>query len=95
MLTVLGKARSRKDSSLILDQGTVVGPDLANNLKDAFPGRVAVQGVDYGALLSTNFLPGGTDPASIREMRTILDDAMTQCPDSVIVTGGYSYVDLS
>lgn len=71
-------------------QGTVVGPDVANNLKDAFPNRVAVQGVDYAALLSTNFLPGGADPAGIREMQSILSDAMTQCPDSVIVTGGYS-----
>jgi cutinase len=71
-------------------QGTVVGPPVANNLKDAFPGRVAVQGVDYAAALSTNFLPGGADPAGIREMASILGDAMTQCPDSVIVTGGYS-----
>ncbi|KAK6725334.1 hypothetical protein SNK04_004139 [Fusarium graminearum] len=76
--------------SLTINQGTIVGPDVANNLKDAFPGQVAVQGVDYAALLSTNFVPGGADPVGIREMESILSDAMSQCPDSVIVTGGYS-----
>lgn len=63
---------------------------MSNDLKSQFPGQVAVQGVDYGALLSTNFLPGGADPAGIREMRTILDDINTQCPDSIVVAGGYS-----
>ncbi|EKJ79092.1 hypothetical protein FPSE_00693 [Fusarium pseudograminearum CS3096] len=79
-----------RGSTEIGNMGTIVGPDVANNLKDAFPGQVAVQGVDYAALLSTNFVPGGADPVGIREMESILSDAMSQCPDSVIVTGGYS-----
>jgi cutinase len=79
-----------RGSTEIGNMGTIVGPDVANGLKDAFPGKVAVQGVDYAALLSTNFVPGGADPLGIREMKSILNDAMSQCPDSVIVTGGYS-----
>lgn len=71
-------------------QGTIVGPDVADNLKEEFPGQVAVQGVDYAALLSTNFLPGGTGDEGIVEMKSLLSDSMSQCPDSIIVAGGYS-----
>lgn len=67
-----------------------MGPGVANNLKSAFPGKVAVQGVDYAALLSTNFLPGGADPAGISEMEDILGDIASKCPNAIVVTGGYS-----
>jgi cutinase len=48
--------------------------------------------VDYAALLSTNYLPGGTDILAELEMRGILEDINRRCPASVIVCGGYSYV---
>ncbi|CAI4212698.1 unnamed protein product [Parascedosporium putredinis] len=63
---------------------------VANNLKSQFPGKVHVQGVDYAALLSTNFLPGGADLDGIREMKSIIGDITSKCPNAIIVTGGYS-----
>ncbi|KAK5955893.1 hypothetical protein OHC33_003535 [Knufia fluminis] len=80
-----------RGSSEVGNMGSLVGPPTGQGLKDAFgASRVAVEGVDYAALLSTNALPGGADPAGIREMEGLLDDAARRCPDSIIVAGGYS-----
>jgi hypothetical protein len=49
-----------------------------------------VQGIDYPALLSTNFLPGGADLGGIATMRTLLTRAASQCPNSKLLAGGYS-----
>jgi cutinase len=51
---------------------------------------VAVEGVNYAALLSTNYLPGGTDAVSASAMKTLINLADTKCPSSQIVAGGYS-----
>ncbi|KAK1713335.1 hypothetical protein CaCOL14_002250 [Colletotrichum acutatum] len=79
-----------RGSTEIGNMGTVVGPPVANNLKAAFPGKVAVQGVDYAAGLDTNFLPGGADPVGINQMKSILSDINSKCPTAIVVTGGYS-----
>jgi len=50
---------------------------------------VATEGVNYSALLSTNFIRGGADPAGIAEMKRLLRKANTECPDSRILVGGY------
>lgn len=72
-------------------QGAIVGPPTASRLKQEFGSdRVAIQGIDYPALLSTNFLPGGADPNGISEMRNLLIQAANDCPDSSILAGGYS-----
>lgn len=69
----------------------MVGPQTASRLKQEFGSdRVAIQGIDYPALLSTNFLPGGADLGGIREMRNLLTQAASDCPDSSILAGGYS-----
>ena len=52
--------------------------------------NVAVQGVDYAAALSTNFGPNNADPRGVAEMKSLLMQASTKCPDTVIVAGGYS-----
>ncbi|KAK5939613.1 hypothetical protein PMZ80_007992 [Knufia obscura] len=71
--------------------GTVIGPDVGNGLKRVFGStNVAVEGIDYPALLSTNNLPGGADLGGIREMEDLLDSAASRCPNSKIVVGGYS-----
>lgn len=71
--------------------GVVVGPPTGNGLKDRFGAdRVAVQGVPYAALISTNALPGGTDSRSIAAMKDLIEQAASQCPDSQLVVGGYS-----
>ncbi|OAK97970.1 cutinase-domain-containing protein [Phaeosphaeriaceae sp. SRC1lsM3a] len=74
-----------RGSTEIGNMGTIVGPPTSDGLKRNF-GRDA----DYAALISTNVLPGGTDGRSERLMSTTLTDMASQCPDSVIVAGGYS-----
>jgi cutinase len=64
---------------------------VANQLKLRLGStRVAVEGVNYAALLSTNYLPGGTDAVSEAAMRTLINLANTKCPNAQILTGGYS-----
>jgi cutinase len=76
---------------LTFDQGTVVGPPTSDGLKSALGANaVATEGIDYAALISTNVLPGGTDAVSKNLMKTTLQDMASQCPDSVIIAGGYS-----
>lgn len=80
-----------RGSTEIGNMGIVCGPPTGEGLKENFgAGNVAVEGVDYAALLSTNFLPGGADPVGIEEMKRLISQATTQCPDSKLVVGGYS-----
>ncbi|PVH72405.1 carbohydrate esterase family 5 protein [Cadophora sp. DSE1049] len=80
-----------RGSTEVGNMGSTVGPPTGEGLKSAFGGNsVAVEGIDYAAALSTNFLPGGADPAGIREMRDLFVDAAAKCPNSILVGGGYS-----
>lgn len=73
------------------NMGGSVGPAVSDQLKSRFgERRVATEGVDYAALLSTNFLPGGADPAGITEMKSLITSAASKCPNAQIVVGGYS-----
>ncbi|KAF1997688.1 carbohydrate esterase family 5 protein [Amniculicola lignicola CBS 123094] len=73
------------------NMGTIVGPQTSDGLKANFGnGNVATEGIDYAAALAPNALPGGTDAKSKALMQEVLLDASAQCPDSVIVAGGYS-----
>jgi cutinase len=73
------------------NMGVICGPPTANGLKSNFGAdKVAVEGIDYGALLSTNFVPGGADPRGVQEMQRLIQQVTTQCPDSKLVVGGYS-----
>ncbi|KAK0372613.1 cutinase [Colletotrichum paranaense] len=78
-----------RGSTEIGNMGTICGPQTANNVKGQFS-SVAVEGVDYAAGLSTNFLPGGADPAGVAEMKRIIGEVNSQCPNSMMVVGGYS-----
>ncbi|KAF3910417.1 Cutinase [Dactylellina cionopaga] len=80
-----------RGSTEVGNMGSSVGPPTGNGLKNAFGAtRVAVEGIDYGALLSTNFNPGGADYAGIAEMRALFNDAASKCPTSILVGAGYS-----
>ncbi|KAI1334836.1 cutinase [Xylariaceae sp. FL0016] len=73
------------------NMGVIAGPPTSDGLKEALgEDAVATEGVDYGALLSTNFLPGGADLAGISTMKGLINDAASQCPDSTLLVGGYS-----
>jgi cutinase len=62
-------------------------------LKSAFgASNVAVEGTDYAAAVATNFLPGGADPAGIKDMKDGLIAAAAECPDSVLAVAGYRYL---
>ncbi|ETN39023.1 uncharacterized protein HMPREF1541_07065 [Cyphellophora europaea CBS 101466] len=73
------------------NMGTIVGPPTASALKRVLGSdNVAIQGIDYPALVSTNLLPGGADLGGIREMASLLTQAANDCPNSSILAGGYS-----
>lgn len=70
-----------------------MGPPTCSGLKREFrDSEVICQGVggDYRASITTNALPRGTTPGAIREAIGLFELADRQCPDSVIVAGGYS-----
>lgn len=71
-------------------QGSIIGQPLGDELRREYGSDLAIEGVDYAALLSTNYLPGGTDIVAERAMRGVLEDINRQCPSAVIVCGGYS-----
>ncbi|KAG4441722.1 hypothetical protein IFR05_002801 [Cadophora sp. M221] len=67
------------------------GPPTAQSLKDIYGcENIAVEGIDYGALVETNFLPGGADPAEALAMHDLIIDAASRCPHSSLLIGAYS-----
>lgn len=79
-----------RGSTEVGNMGTIIGPGLARALGRRLGSRtLTVQGVNYAALLSTNYLPGGTDLASENEMKSMLRLANTKCPNAKIVVSGY------
>jgi cutinase len=82
-----------RGSTEVGNMGTIIGPDLARALDRRLGLReeLTVQGVNYAALLSTNYLPGGTDLISENEMKSMLRLASTKCPRAQIVVAGYRY----
>ncbi|KAA8629909.1 hypothetical protein SMACR_04107 [Sordaria macrospora] len=81
-----------RGSTEIGNMGSTVGPPTSNGIKAAQGvTNVVTEGIDYPALLSTNFLPGGADLGGISEMKRLLNKAATECPNSKIVVSGYRY----
>lgn len=93
--TEIGNMVSRpgleKEWKLTIPQGLSAGPSCAAGL-DARFNSVWTQGVGgaYKAGLSENFLPAGTDRASIDEAKRLFQMAHSKCPNSAIAAGGYS-----
>ncbi|PNH56110.1 hypothetical protein VD0003_g1577 [Verticillium dahliae] len=74
------------------NMGITAGPTLASALTREYGSAgIWIQGVGgpYGAELSPNFLPSGTDRASINEAKRLFTLANTKCPNTPVVTGGY------
>ncbi|KAH7388916.1 cutinase, partial [Cadophora sp. MPI-SDFR-AT-0126] len=67
------------------------GPPTAQGLQDIYGcENIAIQGIDYAALVATNYLAGGADPVEALAMATLLTDAATRCPTSSLLVGAYS-----
>lgn len=73
----------------ITTQGAIIGPGVFSSLKMKFP-NIAIQGVEYGAGLMTNMLPGGAEYAGINTAKGLFNSAAQACPQSKLVGGGYS-----
>jgi len=69
--------------------GAIIGPGVFSSLKMKYP-DIAIQGVEYGAGLMTNVLPGGAEYAGINKAKELFNAAATACPKSMLVGGGYS-----
>jgi cutinase len=52
--------------------------------------RIAIQGVDYPALIITNILPENVDPRGVTTFRDLVTEANTRCPSSAVLAAGYS-----
>ncbi|RDW63299.1 cutinase-3 [Coleophoma cylindrospora] len=75
------------------NMGTIVGPQTCASLQATLgASNVACQGVGspYAATLADNFLPQNTSPTAIGAATAMFNLANTQCPDTLIVAGGYS-----
>lgn len=69
--------------------GELVGPPFFDAVAaDIGTDNLAVQGVDYSASIA-GFLEGG-DPTGSTLMASLVEQALTQCPDTKVVMSGYS-----
>ncbi|KAJ5892889.1 hypothetical protein N7504_009580 [Penicillium tannophilum] len=81
-----------RGSTEVGNMGTVVGPEVCEDLKVKLGGELGCQGVGgaYTAGLDTNFLPANTSPADIQAAVDMFTECNTKCPNAKIVAGGYS-----
>jgi hypothetical protein len=89
---LLSRLSLRSSDHTDCPQGTL-GIPLGNTLKLRYgSSNVWVQGVGgpYGATLAGNFDPRGAPAASIAEGVRLLNLARSKCPNSKVVSGGYS-----
>ncbi|POS77968.1 cutinase [Diaporthe helianthi] len=70
--------------------GALVGPPFFKALQGALGSShsLSVQGVEYEATVA-DYLEGG-DPEGSQEMASLMTEALSSCPSSKIVLGGYS-----
>jgi cutinase len=77
-----------------LFQGVIIGGGVCFGLKAKLPGKVACQGVggDYTANVMDNGNPRGTSAGGTAEAVKMFNQAVSKCPQSKIVFGGYRFV---
>ncbi|KAH3015284.1 hypothetical protein KXV73_004525 [Aspergillus fumigatus] len=76
-----------RGTSELGNMGSVVGPPVATKLRSLLNNKVVVQGVDYPASVEGNALLGAAGGPT---MASMVKQALSQCPDTKVVVGGYS-----
>ncbi|KAJ5900920.1 uncharacterized protein N7473_004990 [Penicillium subrubescens] len=81
-----------RGSTEVGNMGTVVGPDVCDDLALQLGGNVGCQGIGgaYTAGLAENLLPQNTAPQDIQTAVDMFNECNTKCPNAKIVAGGYS-----
>ncbi|KAJ5333591.1 uncharacterized protein MYU51_011567 [Penicillium brevicompactum] len=69
------------------NMGSVVGPEVATQLKSLTNNKVTVQGVTYAASAAGNAELGASGGPA---MAKLVKQALSQCPKTKVVVGGYS-----
>jgi len=80
-------------STEVGNMGGSMGPATCSGLKSKLgAGNVACQGVGgaYTAGLAENVSAKGTSEAAIKEAQSMLTQAATKCPQTILMAGGYS-----
>lgn len=82
--------KSRRSQLIV--QGTVVGPEVCDDLAAQLGGNAGCQGIGgaYTAGLGENFLPQNTAPQDIQAAVDVFNECNIKCPNAKIVAGGYS-----
>lgn len=90
----VGISSASQQPAILMFQGTVVGPEVCDDLKLQLGGKVGCQGIGgaYTAGLAENFLPQNTAPQDVQAAVDVFNKCNTKCPNANIVAGGYRYV---
>ncbi|KAJ5363408.1 hypothetical protein N7541_004252 [Penicillium brevicompactum] len=88
----VGISSGLQQLAILIFQGTVVGPEVCDDLKLQLGGKVGCQGIGgaYTAGLAENFLPQNTAPQDVQAAVDVFNKCNTKCPNAKIVAGGYS-----
>ncbi|KAF7174038.1 hypothetical protein CNMCM5623_006340 [Aspergillus felis] len=76
-----------RGTSELGNMGSIAGPPVATKLRSLLNNKVVVQGVDYPASIEGNALLGAAGGPT---MASLVKQALSQCPSTKVVVGGYS-----
>ena len=78
----VGISSASQQPAILMFQGTVVGPEVCDDLKLQLGGKVGCQGIGgaYTAGLAENFLPQNTAPQDVQAAVDVLTNATRSVP---------------
>ncbi|KAK2810822.1 hypothetical protein FQN50_002645 [Emmonsiellopsis sp. PD_5] len=69
------------------NMGSIIGPSLAQELRNLLDGKITIQGVKYPASVLGNLVFGAVGAPT---MIDLIHQSLSQCPHSKVVLAGYS-----